>query len=88
MFVLSAVGVMRIKEEWFVCLSESEVYFLVFSCMLSILFNFLWLFRLTIESFIQSPLCNLHVVTFFFDVDQEHVVGQYLIEYLKCDNKV
>jgi hypothetical protein len=24
----------------------------------------------------------------FFDVDQEHDVGQYLTEYLKCDNKI
>ena len=51
-------------------------------------FNFLCLFRLQTERFIQSPLCSLHVVSFFCDVDQEHDVGQYLIEYLKCDYNI
>jgi len=42
--------------------------------------------RLQTERFIQSALCRLHGASIFSDVDQEHDVGQYLIEYLKCDN--
>jgi len=79
---------MIIKQEWFIFLSEVKCSFWESCASYRGYFNLIWLFRLQTDRFIQSRLCSLHLAIFFCDFDQKHDVGQYLTEYLKCDNTI